>query len=94
VTAAPLTIRLCRPDDACAVDRLAALDSRPVPPGRLLLAELDGELIAVVAVRGGDAIADPFRPTADAVALLRARAAQIQPCPPARGLLRRLLPAV
>lgn len=86
MTALPLTLRFAAPDDARAVDRLAALDSRDVPPGRLLLAEQDGELVAALSLASGAAIADPFRLTADVVALLRARAAQLEA--PRRGLRR------
>jgi hypothetical protein len=48
-----------------------------VPPGPLLLAEIDGEPWAAIALDGGRPIADPFRPTAALVDLLRRRAAQL-----------------
>ncbi len=38
------------------------------------MAESDGELVAALAPRSGDRIANPFRPTADVVALLELRA--------------------
>jgi hypothetical protein len=69
-----LTIRPAGPEDAGALDLLAALDSSRVPAGPLLLAEVDGALWAAVAVHGGRAIADPFRPSGLLVELLRARA--------------------
>lgn len=69
-----LTIRYAVPADA---DAVAALDSQPVPAGDLLVAEVEGELWAAVSLQTGRAIADPFRPSADAVALLRARARQL-----------------
>ncbi|MBX5440841.1 MAG: hypothetical protein IRZ32_04855 [Solirubrobacteraceae bacterium] len=72
-----LTIRYAVPADADAVAALAALDSQPVPAGALLVAEVEGELWAAVSLQTGRAIADPFRPSADAVALLRARARQL-----------------
>ncbi|MQA74764.1 MAG: hypothetical protein GEU88_10570 [Solirubrobacterales bacterium] len=74
----PLTIREAAVEDRDAVLRLAQRDSATVPAGRLLVGEVDGELRAAVALAGGEAIADPFRPTAELVALLRARAAQIR----------------
>ena len=33
----------------------------------MLVAEVDGEIVAAVPIDGGRAIADPFRPTADVV---------------------------
>jgi hypothetical protein len=70
-----ITIRFAYPDDAAALRRLAALDSQPLPPGRLLVAEVAGELWAAVSVTGAPrAIADPFRHTAELVALLHERA--------------------
>jgi hypothetical protein len=69
-----VTIRAASPADAAAVARLAALDSAPAPRGDLLIGLVDDEPWAVLAVRGGAAVADPFRPSADIVALLRERA--------------------
>lgn len=70
-----ITIRFAYPDDAAALRRLAALDSQPVPPGRLLVAEVAGELWAALSVTAeARAIADPFRHTAELVALLHERA--------------------
>jgi hypothetical protein len=76
-SAADVTIRLAFPDDAPAVARLAALDSQRVPAGPLLVAEIDGEPWAAIATASGRAIADPFRPTAGLVDLLRRRRAQL-----------------
>jgi len=72
-----IIIRLAATNDAPALARLAALDSRRVPPGRLLVAQVDGELWAATSSTGA-VIADPFRPTADLVALLTLRAAQLE----------------
>jgi len=68
-------IRAARGSDGAALERLAALDSAAVPAGPLLLAEADGRLVAAIAPPTGEAIADPFFPTADVVALLELRAA-------------------
>ena len=70
-----ITIRLSTLDDGDAIQRLAQLDGRRPPTGELLLAIVDGEPWAALSPDGGDAIADPFRPTTDLVALLRVRAA-------------------
>jgi hypothetical protein len=73
-----VTIRYAIADDAPALARLAALDSQDVPEGALLVAQVDGELWAALAVTGTGAIADPFRRSADTLALLEARAAQLR----------------
>jgi hypothetical protein len=67
-----VTIRESRPGDAAGVRRLAALDSAPVPRGPLLLAEVDGRLLAALSVSDRRVIADPFAETANLVAMLRA----------------------
>ena len=75
-TIAPsVLIRAARGSDGAAIERLAALDSAEVPAGSLLVAEADGRIVAAVATATGEAIADPFLPTADVLALLRLRAA-------------------
>lgn len=71
----PITIRLATPDDESGLIRLAALDSaEAVPAGRVLLAEVDGELHAALSLEDGSAIADPFRPTLHVLELLRTHA--------------------
>jgi hypothetical protein len=76
ITTAPsVLIRAARGSDGSALERLAALDSAQVPAGSLLVAEADGRLVAAIASGTGDAIADPFLPTADVIALLELRAA-------------------
>ena len=77
VTHAPLRIRQARHDDAAAVARLAALDSSDVPRGDILLAEVGDELWAAFSLEDGHAVADPLRPSADAVLLLGQRARQL-----------------
>ena len=73
-TAPSVLIRAARGSDGPALERLAALDSAPVPDGPVLLAESDGRLVAALDGSAGRAIADPFLPTADVVALLELRA--------------------
>lgn len=88
-TAARITIRPAVPADAPAVARVAALDSRRPPAGDLLVAEVGGTVVAALPVAGGQPVADPFRPTADVVALLELRAAQEREERGARGAGRR-----
>jgi len=84
-----VTIRRAYPDDAAAIARLAALDSRRIPAGDMLVAEVAGELRAAVTTDGAAAVADPFHATAGLVRLLRIRAAQLEaaaaPAPARRG---------
>jgi hypothetical protein len=70
-------MRRAYPDDDAALARLAALDCGRIPAGELLVGEVDGELWAAVSVASNGAIADPFRPSAGIVRLLRMRAAQL-----------------
>jgi hypothetical protein len=69
-----LTIRLAREDDRASLTILAQLDSGRMPPHPVLLAEADGGVVAALSLIDGTAVADPFRPTADVVDLLRVRA--------------------
>ena len=73
-----VTIRRSRPVDHAALRRLAELDSKRHEGGELVVAERGGELVAAVPLAGGPALADPFLPTADVVALLEQRAAQLR----------------
>jgi hypothetical protein len=66
-----IVLRHAVSSDAPALDRLAALDSKRRSSGTHLVAERDGVLIAALAQPSGATIADPFTPSADAVALLR-----------------------
>lgn len=67
-------LRRASAKDSAAIARLAELDGAATPTGEMLVAETDGEIVAAVPLSGGRAIADPFRPTAGLVALLRDRA--------------------
>ena len=66
-----LTIRNSRPADASALRRLAALDSKTLPQGDMLVAEIAGEVVAAYSPERSRTSADPFRRTADVVELLR-----------------------
>lgn len=72
-----VAVRLARPEDEAAINRIASLDGKKAPAGRLLVAEADGEVIAALSVEGGNAVADPFRWTSDVVALMEMRAEQL-----------------
>ncbi len=85
-----ITIRRFAERDIDGIQRLAELDEKPVPTGGVLVAEHAGELIAALPLDGTDALADPFKRTADAVALLQVRAKQLnaEKSPPAMGWSR------
>jgi hypothetical protein len=88
-----ITIRVATAADQAAVRRVAALDSAFPPTGEVLLAEAGAELWAAVSVDTGHAVADPFRPSADLVELLRLRAARLRGESPAQpSVLARVLP--
>ncbi len=70
-----MEIRHATTADTGALSALAERDCAAVPAGDLLVAASGGRLIAAYAPRSGEAIADPFEPTAAAVAALRAYAA-------------------
>jgi hypothetical protein len=83
-----ISLRRAVSSDAAALDRLAQLDSQRLSSGTHLVAESDGVLIAAMAQPSGIVIADPFTPTADAVALLREWARQRTVIAPRRSLRR------
>jgi hypothetical protein len=74
-----VAIRAARGSDGLALSRLAELDSKRPLTGEVLVAERDGELAAAVSLTTGAHVADPFRPTAELVALLRLHAAAFEP---------------
>jgi hypothetical protein len=73
-----VSIREATLADSSAIDALASLDSSRRPYGRLLVAEVDGGIVAALPMDGGRAIADPFLRTSELVALLETRAAQLR----------------
>ena len=86
-----VALRLCTVHDDPALERLAQLEGRPVPEGRLVIAEVNGVLVAAQPLTGGPPLADPFRPTAQLLPLLRLRAAQLdQAANGSRGWVGRL----
>jgi hypothetical protein len=73
-----VTIRLARTDEAATLAHLAELDSALEPLAPALVAEVAGELLAAISLADGKLVANPFRPTADVVELLRARERQLR----------------
>ena len=94
-----VTIRLGAPRDDHRLAQLAELDSSGPPAQPVLLAQVDGQLTGAISLSDGTVVADPFRPTADVVDLLRVRAAQLVRISPItrsgslRSWVRRAAPA-
>lgn len=90
-----VTVRFAYAADAVALQRLADLDSRRLPGGPLLVAEVRGRILAAVELGGVGVIADPFEPTSALVSLLRHRALQLREVSLDRSLVDCLLtPAI
>lgn len=73
-----IVIRPARASDASAIARLALLSARRPPEAPLLVAEVDGEVLAASPVAGGQPVTDPFAVTIDISELLALRAAQLR----------------
>jgi hypothetical protein len=94
----PITIRDAVPADRGELQRLAELDSARLPGGPMVVGEIDGEVRAAYSVAERRAIANPFRRTAELVALVELHARQanrarkqrrrrtVAPQPPGFGL--------
>jgi hypothetical protein len=73
----PVVLRLCRVQDDDDLSRLAALSGERSAPGRHVVAEVDGVVVAALPLAGGPALRDPFRRTAHLLPLLELRARQL-----------------
>jgi hypothetical protein len=73
-----LTMRVDEARDRDALRLLAALDGKHVPSGPTLVAEVNHEVVAALPLNGGQALADPFKRTANIVAMLELRARQLR----------------
>jgi hypothetical protein len=75
----PILIRYSRDDDRVALERLAALDSRMLPKGPFVLAEVDGEVVAAAPLDlDAEPLSNPFLPGADLRELLKLRARHVR----------------
>jgi hypothetical protein len=73
-----LALRLAAPDEAGELKRLAGLDSQRPLTGDVLVALLDGRLVAAMSLEDGRVVADPLVRTLEERALLQTRAAQLK----------------
>jgi hypothetical protein len=91
----PVTLRLADATDAWELQRLAQVDSRPLPPGPHLVAIRDGRIDAAISLRTREVIADPFLRTAELCELLRCHATSMRVGPqPLRAPAARPRPAL
>ena len=86
-----VTIKFSTEADGERLRRLAELDSKRPPHGDVLLAEVNGRLLAAIGMDGA-VIADPFERTAPVVKLLRMQlAGKPAPVRPRSGWIARRL---
>lgn len=68
-----LRLSACREE----LERLALLSERPLHEGDWIVADVDGVPVAAVSVDDGAMVYDPFRPTKQALSLLKLRRKQV-----------------
>jgi hypothetical protein len=68
-----LRLSACREE----LERLAQLSERPLHDGDWIVADVDGVAVAAVSVEDGATVYDPFKPTSQAVSLLKLRRKQV-----------------
>lgn len=73
-----ITIRRARPADEATLRRLAGLADRRVPDGEVLVAEVDGVVVAAASTASREVVADPFAVTLDLTELLALRSEQLR----------------
>ena len=72
-TAIKLRLSACREE----LERIATLSERPLHDGDWLVADVDGIAVAAVSVEDGTTVYDPFKPTSQALSLLKLRRKQV-----------------
>jgi len=72
-----ITLRLAVPGDLDELERLAQLDSAQLPPGPILLAQVDDELRVALSLSDGMVIANPFHPAVELIGLMHEHAAEL-----------------
>ena len=92
-----ILMRRSEPSDGAALERLAALETRRLPDGVFLVAEVDGEVVAATPLDAdAETLSDPFRHTAHIRELLELQPAQVrrrhEPVARAARIWARVLP--
>ena len=72
-TAIELRLSACRDE----LERLSQLSERPLHEGDWIVADVDGVAVAAVSVEDGATVYDPFKPTSQALSLLKLRRKQV-----------------
>lgn len=72
-----MTIRRAHTGDSLPLGRLAQLDGTLYGGAPALVAEVDGQIVAVQPLDGSRPFADPFRRTAEPLAMLKLRRHQL-----------------
>jgi hypothetical protein len=70
-----ISLRAATDRDASLIEKLSALDSKPLLHAPAVVALVDGRPVAAASLIDASVVADPFVPTADVVELLQARIA-------------------
>jgi hypothetical protein len=73
-----ITLRVADPAEEPALERLGELSGLTIPPGRYLVAEVDGEVWAALPLSGGEPFGDPFLPALEVKELLSLRRGQLE----------------
>ena len=77
MTDSTLTLRPADDADRAAVERLAEMEDAELLGGEVLVAELDGYVIAALSIAHGRAVADTSRSTTGIVRLMQERREQL-----------------
>ncbi len=72
-----MTVRFADPDEARTLRHLAELDDAPELAGEVLVATIDAQVVAALALGDGRVVANPFVLTSHAVELLRRTATEL-----------------
>jgi hypothetical protein len=72
-TAIQLRLSACREE----LERLALLSERPLHDGDWIVADVDEVPVAAISVEDGTTVYDPFRPSTQALSLLKLRRKQV-----------------
>jgi hypothetical protein len=88
--AAGVSIRWTDSDDDNRLAVVAARDSQRLPDGPWLVAEVEGNPLAVLSLSTSAFVADPFSRTVELRSLLELRAEQLAEREPTRGLFGRV----
>jgi hypothetical protein len=89
-----VSVRLASRADAGAVEWVAQRDATHPPQGPLVVAEVDGRILAARSLADGEVVADPFSRTAHLLEILELWAGRLEPRPVVRDHAgrRRLVP--